>query len=326
MSEHTHSNGISFHRYPEPACRYLEIDGKARVQEVNEVFETRFGEVPSGSRLSRVFETCGMTPPVTARSTESDQFVVETAGEKPSTYTVQQLPPTEAEAGYLLFIGHPDHSTQAETQTSEYAALGIDHVASVISHDLRNPLDVAKARLEAGRELGEDHHFDHVANAHERMERIIQDVLTLARGEDVVTPDETVELRAVATAAWETVETNGATLRIENSLPTVTADSDRVGRLFENLFRNAVEHGRTDDQSVTVTAGKLEDGFYVADNGSGIPPEKREVVTQPGYSSDTHGTGLGLAIVARIVTLHNWSLTVTDSTTGGARFEITGLQ
>jgi len=58
----------------------------------------------------------------------------------------------------------------------------------VISHDLRNPLDVAKARLRAGQETGNEDHFDHVERAHDRMEQIIQDVLTLARGSESIDP------------------------------------------------------------------------------------------------------------------------------------------
>jgi len=252
----------------------------------------------------------------------------EGSGERPdSEYLARTVITDDGEGeGLLLFVETPDRGG------STRGKLGIDHVASVVSHDLRNPLDVARARLDAGRALGEDEHFDHVEQAHERMERIIQDVLTIARGEEVVEPDDTVDLTAVAETAWETVETEGATLDIDGSLPTATADPDRVTRLFENLFRNAVEHGSTAGRrshSVSVTVGRLDDGasgFYVADDGPGIAPEHRERVFEPGFSTDDHGTGLGLAIVARIADLHGWSIDVTTSASGGARFEVTGVE
>jgi signal transduction histidine kinase len=192
------------------------------------------------------------------------------------------------------------------------------------------------------------------------MERIIEDVLTLARGEDVVEPDEPVDLGTAAESAWDTVETDNAALTIDRPMPTTVADPDRIKRLFENLFRNAVEHGSTlpetqpgqsgdelsrpnpptgeatdgngerEASGVTVSVGGLTDesvdGFYVADDGPGIAPAARERVFDPGYTSDDHGTGLGLAIVERIVDLHGWSIAVTTGTDGGARFEITGLE
>ena len=314
------TTGIPVEHYPQPVCRYVATDGEPRVQTVNSSFETAFDAVPTETSVTALFASLGLNPQcetLAASLSAGDAFVVETTCQdinRPNRYTVQPVPPTDGQGGYLLFTPIPERQDDR--------SLAIDHVASVISHDLRNPLDVAKARLEAGRELGDDHHFEHVAQAHERMERIIQDVLTLSRGEDVVCPDEEISLEVVASSAWETVETNDATLRIEESLPDAIVDPDRVGRLFENLFRNAVEHTPGE---VTITVGPLpnETGVYVADDGPGISPHERDRVFEPGYSSDAHGTGLGLAIVARIAALHHWELAVTDSETGGARFEIT---
>jgi signal transduction histidine kinase len=102
------------------------------------------------------------------------------------------------------------------------------------------------------------------------------------------------------------------------------ADADRLQQLLENLFRNAVEHG---GEEVTVQVGALDDasGFYVADNGVGIPEESQGKVFDSGYSSATDGTGFGLAIVKEIVDAHGWMIRVTENSEGGARFEITGI-
>ncbi|MEF8937259.1 MAG: HAMP domain-containing sensor histidine kinase, partial [Halovenus sp.] len=286
-------------------------------------------------------------------------------------YLVRVIPPGDDEPGLLLF-------TAVDEQT-ETTSLGVDRMASVLSHDLRNPLDVARARLRAGRELDEDKQFDHVEQAHDRIERIIQDVLTLARGEDVVNPEQRADMGELARVAWQTVETNGATFEVTDDLPTVVVDRDRASRLFENLFRNAVEHGSTSPQSqapddavehgsmspqsqapddavehgstspdseasqdavehgapggrnptqsgtVTVTVGQFSDGVYVSDDGTGIPEDRQDRIFEPGYSSDEHGTGLGLAIVERIADLHGWAVDVRTSESGGARFEITGM-
>ena len=62
-------------------------------------------------------------------------------------------------------------------------------------------------------------------------------------------------------------------------------------------------------------------GFYIEDDGPGIPVDRREDLLAFGVSTGS-GSGYGLAIVRTIVDAHGWSLTVTDSETGGARFEI----
>jgi hypothetical protein len=309
--ERTDGSALSLARYPGPACSYSIVDGDAVLQSTNDSFVDLCG-AQSGDVLDGALERlqfCG-TKPTFERET---QACVQLASDS-SQYDVEVIPPTAEESGYLLF-------TQTENDGCD--PVGVDRVASVISHDLRNPLDVARARLRAGRELDSDEHLEHVAQAHDRMERIIQDVLTLARGEDVVDPDESVDLGTVAAAAWETVETNGADLEVVSDLPETEVDRDRVSRLFENLFRNAVEHGSTSPGSQQ-DAGH-EDGFYAPAPGPGVPEGEREEIFEPGYSSSDHGTGLGLAIVEQIAQLHGWSIRVTTSAEGGARFEITGV-
>jgi signal transduction histidine kinase len=70
----------------------------------------------------------------------------------------------------------------------------------------------------------------------------------------------------------------------------------------------------------------MEDGFYVADDGRGIPEEERERVFEPGYSTAADGTGFGLSIVEQIIEQHGCEIRVAESDAGGARFEITGVE
>jgi signal transduction histidine kinase len=84
--------------------------------------------------------------------------------------------------------------------------------------------------------------------------------------------------------------------------------------------------GRVADASgLTVTVGDCSEGFFVADNGPGIPPEKRDSIFEFGYTSGG-GTGLGLAIVDHVASVHGWEVRVTESDTGGARFEFHGVE
>jgi signal transduction histidine kinase len=101
------------------------------------------------------------------------------------------------------------------------------------------------------------------------------------------------------------------------------ADANRLRNLFENLMRNAVEHG---DSDVQIRVGDLDDGFYLADDGPGIPEGIADTLFEPGQSGTDGNTGFGLAIVQEIVTAHGWTVTATESAAGGARFEIRGIE
>jgi len=201
----------------------------------------------------------------------------------------------------------------------------LDEFASVVSHDLRNPLNVASGRLELAQAECDSDALDEVAQAHDRMEALIENLLTLAREGDTVDDPEPVDLGALFEDCWETVATPAATLVVDVDT-TVAADRNRLKQLVENLYRNAVEHGsRSGDDGVTVTVGELDDGIYVADDGPGIPPEEREKVFEAGYSTSESGTGFGLPIAAQVAEAHGWTIRVTESASGGARFEITGM-
>jgi len=192
----------------------------------------------------------------------------------------------------------------------------LDRFASTVSHDLQNPLQVAQGYLDLVE--ADSEHLRTVEDAHDRMEVLIDDLLTLARQGHVIEEPDYVALAPLAETTWRNVSTAGATLAVETE-QTIRADESRAGELLENLFRNAVEHAGPD---VTVTVGELDGGFYVADDGPGIPVEKRGDVFETGYSTADDGTGFGLSIVRDIVEAHGWEIAVTDSERGGARFEI----
>jgi signal transduction histidine kinase len=197
----------------------------------------------------------------------------------------------------------------------------LDRFASVLSHDLRNPLNTAMMNLDLAREADDPVHLTDIGHALDRMRRIIQDVLTLTRSGGIDPGDlSPVRLPPVVEASWSQVDTARATLRNETNA-AVRADERRLKRLLENLFRNAVEHG---GKEVVVRVGDLSTGFFVEDDGPGIPAEKREEVFDEGYSSNHDGTGLGLSIVETVAEGHDWTLSVTEGPAGGARFEIEG--
>lgn len=208
----------------------------------------------------------------------------------------------------------------------------LEQFADVVAHDLRNPLTTAEGFLELAQESGDPDQFERVEAAHDRIGQLIEDLLTLARGDATVTDGEAVAVGEAASEAWKLVDTEDLTLDVREPL-TVTGDPGRLRQLFENLFRNTVEHGSShpageSDREVedpeTVTIGALEDGgFYVADDGVGIPEAYRGEVLEHGTTFSDDGTGLGLSIVADIARAHGWDISVSAGEDGGARFGFT---
>ncbi|WP_323675365.1 PAS domain S-box protein [Halorubellus sp. PRR65] len=228
----------------------------------------------------------------------------------------------------------------------------LDEFVGVVSHDLRNPLGVAKGYLETARAECDAETLDDVATALDRMDAIITDTLTLAREGQCVADLDDLDLERLARGCWGMVATDGATIDVVDDVH-IKGDRDRVKHVLENLFRNSVEHGSPCSQAepgnsvehgsasdraasgdatgaggVTVTVGALddEDGFFVADDGPGIPESERETVFQSGYTTNPEGTGFGLPIVKQLAEAHGWRVRLTESESGGARFEFTGVE
>ena len=212
-----------------------------------------------------------------------------------------------------------------------------DQVAEFIgfvSHDLRNPLNVASGHLTLAKQACTDAEetFETIESALDRMNTLIEDLLALATHGNVIHDRTAVDLETLALAAWENVHTGEATLTIEGSI-TVSADRNRLQQVFENLFRNAIENSQ---QAVSIRVGPIEPiatttrstvadgptGFYIADDGPGIPADTQDAILASGYSTN-ESTGIGLTIVQRIIDAHGWELDVSTSADGGAQFDIT---
>ncbi|PAU82545.1 PAS domain-containing sensor histidine kinase [Halorubrum salipaludis] len=284
-----------------------------------------------------------LLPPEAVESSLSDVFPrLEVGVEHPITiggrqFDIQEDPITDprgTDRGHVFLLRDVTERErrQAELERRE-AELErqnerLEDFAGVVSHDLRNPLAAATAAVELARHGGGDNEdaLDRAANAHERMDDLIEGLLSLATAGKSVDEVDRVSLDGTARRVWSRLETADATLTVEGPDAPALADGDRLEQLLSNLFRNAIEHAG-DDVVVRVEIERREDGIAlaVADDGPGVPADQRSEVTERGVSLGG-GTGLGLAIVGDIAEAHGWELTVEESASGGARFVISGIE
>ncbi|WP_435181932.1 MEDS domain-containing protein [Halorussus sp. AFM4] len=216
----------------------------------------------------------------------------------------------------------------------------LESFASMLAHELRNPVQIGQIYSEQLPEDVDAEAVEYVTDAFDRIEDMIDVMLVLTRGREAVDERAPVSLAAVARDAWDEVDATGdATLDVAVDR-TIQADETYVSHLLRNLLENAVEHGSTSPRSqaredavehggsdVAVTVGELPSGFYVADDGVGIPDGERAAVFEAGYTtaSDNGGTGLGLAFVEELADVYGWDVSLTESEAGGARFEFRGI-
>lgn len=213
------------------------------------------------------------------------------------------------------------HTRQIQEQL-ERRNTQLEVFAGVVAHDLRNPLNVANLRVELAMDECNSEHLEDASGALDRMDSLINDLFTLSQQGEPVGAMESIELADLVELCWTSVETGDATL-VTNTDLVIRADQSRLQQLLENFVRNAVEHAGTE---TTITVGDLHDGFYIADDGPGVPENEWEEIFELGYSGDANGTGFGLAIVSEVAQAHGWEVSVTESESGGAQFEITGVE
>ena len=336
--------GVALYRYdflkvaPVAADRFFRemadpvviLDGKRRLIDFNTAAET-------------VVDGLDPQTPIAALGPEGLNGAIEAAvdaqGER-TEYTLTDAGPTRSydirvtpiddqfgiARGYVVALREITERKRRERRLEEQNER-LEEFADVVSHDLRNPLSAATGWTEAVDDQLADAEPDieaaraglaRIERSHERMDELIEMLLSLAQEGRTVDDPEPVSIETAATEAWETADTGAMELVVEAD-STIAADPARLRQAFENLFRNANDHGT----ATTVTVEDTPSGFVVADDGEGISAADRESLFEFGYTTDDDGTGIGLAVVKRIADAHGWVVEVGDSDAGGARFEIT---
>ena len=216
----------------------------------------------------------------------------------------------------------------------EAASLRQQEFVSDASHELRSPVASIRTELEVALAHPAANTWTEVATGvlseTGRLERIIDDLLLLARVDEDAEPAATiVDIGCVARQIVDRVDgLNGVSVeaRIADGL-LVRGSGDALTSVIRNLGDNAARHASS-TIAMTVAAGDGTVVITVDDDGPGIPPGDRERVFQrftrldhPRSRADG-GVGLGLAVVDRVVRHHQGTVTAGEAPLGGARFEV----
>jgi len=291
------------------------VDDEQRVRDYNQAAAALF------PKLDDVIdeELSSVAPQIAVSLTTGDTLKNTQGGDRRYyTVTANQFSTGKANLGQLILLKDITEQERYRLEL-EHQNARLEQFTGMVSHDLRNPLNIAQGNIDVARETGDDERLETVKTALNRMEDLIEDLLTLARQGRSIDDTERVSLAGIARSCWGMVDIADADLTVDADME-LDADPDRLQQLFENLFRNAVEHGGDD---VTISVGPLDEGgFYVEDTGPGIPEDKQDDVFESGYTTSRQGTGFGLSIVKEIVDAHGWMISVTNGAAGGARFEI----
>ncbi|HXV61765.1 MAG TPA: ATP-binding protein [Vicinamibacteria bacterium] len=227
---------------------------------------------------------------------------------------------------------------QREAASKErLSALG--RMSTVLAHEIRNPLMIIKASLRSLRrekpssEEVEEAAFD-IDHEVTRLNRMVGDVLDFAR--PIKLDLQPADLNAICTSAAEAAFIGADSLRYElrldDRLPLVVTDGERLRTALVNILANAREavvaapprSGNHDADVELETRIERSDAIsiFVRDRGVGIPPEDLPKIFEPYFTAKRSGTGLGLAITKNIVESLGGSVVARSRPSAGTEIEI----
>ena len=280
-------------------------------------------------------------PEVTATVVEDRLREAMTTGEpttceyyyEPADYwTVLQIYPDD---DGLAVISKDITDRKEYEQRLERSNERLQEFAYILSHDLQEPLRMVSSYIDLlESELGDDldaetkEYMQFAVDGAGRMRGMIDGLLEYSRVETDGKAFEPVDAEAVVDGVVDDLQLATAEADAEiivGDLPTVAADFDQLGQLFQNLLTNAIDHGG-DGTTVEVTATETTQGveFAVSDDGPGIPVDQQdEIFGLFDTGRDSDGTGIGLAVCERIVTRHDGEIRVESPPSEGTTFYIT---
>jgi PAS domain S-box-containing protein len=246
-----------FEKFPEPTLAYAYEGGRPVIRAVNTAFEEVFGYDADRAVDTPVDDL--VVPTEKLDEAESIDERVQHGelldrevrrqtvdGERYFNFRNITIPVEDDIDGYAVYEDIDERKEREQELEAKNERL--EEFARIVTHDLRNPLNVAESRLTLAQDDCESPHLDDIEDAHERIQAIVEDTLVLVRQDETVESREQVGLEAFTTRCWDGVETDSAELVVVDS-GSIRADPERLRHVFENLFRNSVEHSSTSNRT-----------------------------------------------------------------------------
>jgi PAS domain S-box-containing protein len=216
----------------------------------------------------------------------------------------------------------------------------LERFTYTVSHDLKSPLITIKGFLGFleqdavnGNTVRLKADIQRISNATEKMQLLLNDLLELSRIGRLVNPSQNVNFQELVREAMELVQgqiqSRGIQISIQENLPVVYGDKQRLVEVLQNLIDNAAKFmGDQPAPRIEIGLNGYEHGlpvFYVRDNGIGIDPVHHDRIFGLFNKLDavSEGTGIGLALVKRIIEIHGGRIWVQSETDKGATFFFT---
>jgi len=230
---------------------------------------------------------------------------------------------------------------EADARRAErLAALG--QLSAGLAHEIRNPLGVIKGSADMlTRKVSESEPLvaelaGYISSEVNRINTLVVRFLDFARPSKLQLRDERISeiVDRALEAAKASVPDSGAKIERQYApdVPDIAADAQLCEQVFVNLITNALQAMQAQDSALEKTmrlsiareesSGMKGVGVIVEDTGPGVPPELREQIFNPFFTSKKDGVGLGLSIVAKIVDDHRGTIRLEESTPRGARFHV----
>ncbi len=199
----------------------------------------------------------------------------------------------------------------------------LERFTYTVSHDLRSPIVTIKGFLGMLRKDLEHNHLDKVqsdfqriANAADKMDELLSELLELSRVGRITNPPEPVELFQLAQETIEILDarihSKNVVVQVASDLPRVYGDRVRLREVFENLIDNAAKYMGNQEAPLIEIAVRNDNVIFVKDNGMGIEPSYTTKIFGlfEKLNPTSEGTGIGLALVKRIIEVHGGTIWV----------------
>jgi PAS domain S-box-containing protein len=232
----------------------------------------------------------------------------------------------------LVDITEKREMEEAMLRSEKLSSMG--QLAAGLAHELKNPLAVISScaqfcveNMELPAPVNEN--LEMILRSNQRANKLINDLLAFARPSSLEWKE--VDVNELVTRTWDMVKLQARpfntafVLQLEEMLPEIVGDEEKLGQVFMNLIQNALQASSvggkiTVETRVIPAQGQVE--VNVMDEGSGVPEDYRHKIFDPFFTTKDTGTGLGLSICHSIVQQHNGHIGMEHDNLRGTRFSV----